>query len=590
MQNTDRCERHPEEAVVANCLNCNRGICRICHEELGYFCSEECREQTKQETESMEGPEEGEEYAILEQRVSRWMRVTSRLILPGIVILLALFIAYKVTSKAGKVLWEFKPAEDKPLSSLTFHEKNIYVGCDDGTLYCIDEQEGKEKWKLKLAEVKPTDRRAAATFRMRGRGSLCLIAKPVIVRDNLCITWDKDTVYAVDTDKGTLIWKRALTGKVTRTPVTGKNAVYYISDFYRNLTPEERKKQYTGTSAGFFPFGGSGGIARVKVASSIYALDCIDGHDIWEKKLDKLTHPGHLASREDTLYLSLMGTGEKKTWGYTLLAIDGESGKGKWKAQLSGGSLSAIYPQENGILAVSQENLYFISSEGKEIWSQSREKSDFRNPIVAEGRVYLKQDKNKLACVELATGKKMWTAEAAPGTSTPVIGEGFVFLQGFVEKPIKKGKKKQVGIPSHRAPGLGDDFMKQFTEQMKPNVKLVPVLYVLDAKTGKALWTKENIGGEMLYDSGKIFLVKTSTWFGLLDQKTEMFNRITAIDVRKGKTLWQYEHKGLVNSMAVDEEKFYFASSSSAMHIGSMFSGSRRKLTDNTIYALSIGR
>ena len=588
MQNADRCERHPEEAVVANCLNCNRGICRICHEEFGYFCSEECREQTKQETESLEEPEEREEYAILEQRMSRWMRVTSRLILPGIVILLALFIVYKVTSKAGKVLWEFKPAEDKPLSSLTFHEKNLYVSCDDGTLYCIDGQEGKEKWKLKLAEVKPMDRRAAAMFGLRG--SPYLIAKPVIVRDDLCITWNKDTIYAVDTDKGTLIWKRTLTGKVTRAPVIGGKVVYYISDFYRNLTPEERKKQYTGTFKSFLPFGGGGGIARVKVASSIYALDYTDGHNAWEKKLDKLTYPSHLVSREDTLYLSLMGTGEEKTWGYTLLAIDSQSGKGKWKAQLSGGSLSAIYPQENGILAVSRENLYFISSEGKEIWSQSREKAEFQNPIVAEGGVYFKQDKNKLACVELATGKRMWTAEVAPGISTPVISEGFVFLQGFVEKPIKKGKKKQVGIPSHRAPGLGDDFMKQFTEQMQPDVKLVPTLYVLDAKTGKALWTKEDIGGEMLYESGKIFLVRTSTWFGLLDQKMEKTNRITAIDVRKGKTLWQYAHKGLVNSIAADEEKFYFTSSSSATHIGSMFSFRERKPTDNTIYALSIGR
>jgi outer membrane protein assembly factor BamB len=590
MQDRDRCERHPEEAVAANCINCNRGICRICREEFGYFCSEECREQAKQETESLVEPEEEEEYAVLDRKVNRWMRVISRLILPGIVVLLALFIAYKVTSKAGKVLWEFKPAEDKPFSPLTSSRENIYAGCDDGMLYCINGQEGTARWKLKLAEVKPRDSRTAAGFGLRGGGSLCLITKPVIVGDNLCITWDEDTVYAVDTDKGALVWKRTFTGKVTGAPVIGSNSVYYISNFYRDLTQEERKKQRTSSFKGFFPFGGGAAVAKVRTASSIYALSCTDGHDIWERKLDKLTYPGHLASGENTLYLSLRGTGENGTWGYTLLAIDDKSGKGKWKAQLSSGSLSAIYPQEDGVLAVSQENLYFISAEGKEIWRRNKEETGFQKPIVAESKIYFKEDKDKLTCAELATGKRTWTAEVAPETSAPVIGEGFVFLQGFIEKPLKKSKKKQVGMPSRRAPGLGDDFMKQFTDQAEPLVKRIPVLYVLDSKTGKALWAKENIGGEMLYKSGKIFLVKTSTWFGLLDQKTEMFNRITAIDVRKGKMLWQYSHKGLVGSMTVDEGKFYFTSSSSAMHIGSMFSGRKRKPTDNTIYALSIGR
>jgi outer membrane protein assembly factor BamB len=519
----------------------------------------------------LQEPEEEHELALLEERANRFIRIIFRIILPGLAVLVSLVIAFKVTSKAGKAMWEFRPAEDNPFSDLTSYKENIYAGCDDGMLYALDVQRGTVRWTFKAA------------------GSL-VMAKPVILGDNLCITWDGENIYAVDTEEGSLIWKRAFAGEVAGAPITGENAVYYISNFYREIPVEELKNQNIKPFSGLISFTGSNNVVKIKTASCIYALDCTDGHDIWTKELNKYSSPRYFASPRDTLYLSLYGQ-EGDKWGYTLLAIDAESGKGKWKAEPSSGSLSGIYPGEKGVLIVSTENFYFISHEGEEIWNRNIEKSSFWKPTVAGGKLYFKEEKNKLTCMELTTGREIWTAEAASTTSSPVIGEQLVFFTGFIEKPLKKSEKKQTRMPQPKAPGLDtDDLLKQFGVREEPSAKMVPMLYALDTRTGKTVWTKENIGGEILYHEGKLFVIKSSAWFALLNQEIDVSNRITAIHAHKGKTLWQYTHRGAVNSTAIGENRFCFSSSSAAMHIGGTFSRKLRKPTDNAIYALSIGR
>ena len=61
-QESNRCERHPEEIIVARCINCNRGICRSCLKEFGYFCSEDCKQKTKQETQRFSEAKEEKEF------------------------------------------------------------------------------------------------------------------------------------------------------------------------------------------------------------------------------------------------------------------------------------------------------------------------------------------------------------------------------------------------------------------------------------------------------------------------------------------------------------------------------------------------
>lgn len=574
MSEKDTCERHPEEVVVANCINCNRGICRDCLRENGYFCSEDCKEQTKEEQiEKLPGVRERREFVQFERKVNRYMKVFARIILPGVVIFFALLIVFKVTSKAGKVLWEFRPPEDEPFSSLTSYKGNMYVGCDNGMLYCLEKQEGKEKWKFKADKSLAT-------------------AKPVIMRDKLCITWDGESIYAVDIEKGVQVWKRAIAGEIGAGPITGKNAIYYISNFYRELTPEELKSEKRDVFRSGAPFTSYSGtlLRKVSTASSIYALDSTDGHDIWEKQLGKDVHPGYFTSRGGILYLSVSGMKKDKR-GYTLLAIDAESGDGKWKAQPTTGSLLKIYPEDEGILLVSNQNFFFISQEGKPIWQQDRGKSTLWRLVVDEGKLYFSEGENKLACVELTTGERIWTTEIASVASSPVIGEGLVFFQGDIEKPLEKGEKGKDKKSQPRIPGFGEDeFLKQFGVREEPTVKMIPVVYALESRTGKMVWRRENIGGRLIYDKGKLFVVRSYSKFKLLDQQFATSNRITAINARRGKTLWKYLHKGLVKDATVDEDTFCFTSFSTEMHIGSLFSKQAPKTKDNTIYAISVKR
>ena len=570
MNDTKKCENHPDEMVVANCMNCNREICSTCLREYGYFCGEECKEQNKQRTESMVEPEQKEEFAALERIANRFTKIIFHMIVPGVLVLLLFIIIFKVTSNAGTVMWEFRPEKDKPLSGLTSHKGNIYVSCDNGMLYALDSQQG-EKWEFKADE------------------SLTGTA-PVILRDSLCITSDtENSIYAVDTETRRLAWKRTLAGEIAAGPVTGSKAVYYILNFYRELTREELKKQ----PASFFSlldFTGDD-VIRIRTGLSIYALDYTDGHDMWTKNLGTHGSPDHFTSLENAIYLSQDRKEEGKS-GPVLLAIDAESGKGKWKTEPGNSYLFGIHPQKEGILIASDENVHFVSHEGEEIWKQSMETSGLWQPTIAGGKIYFKEGKNRLTCLELITGNRIWTTEVDSAVSQPVVGEQFVFIGGYIKKPVKGSGSKKTKMPQPEAPGIGTEkLLKEFGFQEGERIRIVPILYALDIETGKTVWTKEKTGGKtLLYRDRKIFAVRSSSQFSLLNQEMGSTSQITAVNARNGKILWRYAHKGSVHSAIVEDNRFCFGSFSTTRHISSIFSGKVRKPTDNAIYAISVGR
>jgi outer membrane protein assembly factor BamB len=55
-------------------------------------------------------------------------------------------ILYAISSE-GKEIWRFKAP--KLLFTPLVHNNKIYIGCEDGNLYCLNPEDGKEIWRFK---------------------------------------------------------------------------------------------------------------------------------------------------------------------------------------------------------------------------------------------------------------------------------------------------------------------------------------------------------------------------------------------------------------------------------------------------------
>ncbi len=65
-------------------------------------------------------------------------------------------------------------------------------------------------------------------------------------------------------------------------------------------------------------------------------------------------------------------------------------------------------------------------------WTQDGDGSDVPSPAVANGRAYILNDKGLLTCVEIRTGKKLWSGQTEKNrhgfSSSPVLADGKIFL------------------------------------------------------------------------------------------------------------------------------------------------------------------
>lgn len=125
---------------------------------------------------------------------------------------------------------------------------------------------------------------------------------------------------------------------------------------------------------------------------------------------------------------------------------------------------------------------------------------------IVDGRVYVGILDGALLCVDLRSGKKIWTyysVEEVPKNS---------FRPGFKSSPLVTTDKIY----------LGDEE---------------GIFHAIDRETGKGLWTFETLGeiiSSATYVDGKIL-------FGSYD------NNLYCLDAETGKKLWAFETEGYVN-------------------------------------------
>jgi outer membrane protein assembly factor BamB len=110
----------------------------------------------------------------------------------------------------GKLLWQWKVPRFSPYSALAYSKGKIFVGFENKTIHCINAASGKPEWSLGDLPDLPYGAQVAT------KKELYFVAG--------------SSIYAVDSQKGQILWKKELSASVGHSSVSlHKNVLYFGS-------------------------------------------------------------------------------------------------------------------------------------------------------------------------------------------------------------------------------------------------------------------------------------------------------------------------------------------------------------------------
>ncbi|MBN2065978.1 MAG: PQQ-binding-like beta-propeller repeat protein [Candidatus Thermoplasmatota archaeon] len=336
-----------------------------------------------------------------------------------------------IDSETGRCYWAAEIGESG-ISSPKVIDDFVFVGSSDG-IVALYKKTGECKWQNNLGAV----------------SSQPAYAKGVVY----CGSHDEN-LYALDADKGTIMWRYKTGGDIYSSPAVDNNIVY------------------VGSNDG-----------------SLYAIGSETGEKKWsyETSGPVCSSP---AVTEDVVYFG--------SWDNTLYAVDSKTGTLKWTFTTGWGidSSPAIY--EDTVFVGSEDtNLYAIDADdGTLKWAFSTHGSIKSSPTVYGGFVFVGSSDGTLYALNAETGRLEWSV--APDYHIQGI-------ENYVTKPIDSSPLAYDGkVVVGSTNGKVYCFDAQTVEQPKPDEEIkipletwlfitIPLLCVILATALYLLWERRKL-------------------------------------------------------------------------------------------------
>jgi outer membrane protein assembly factor BamB len=383
-----------------------------------------------------------------------------------------------------RVKWKF-PTGDRIVSSPVAQGKVLYFGGDDGNIYAVDSETGRQIWK-----------------RTTGGPAPCTPA----VANGIVYAGSYDgKFYALNAQTGAIKWKFATEGE-RRFEAKGIHGLQP-----RNQTIVDQFDVFLSSPVvvqGAVYFGSGDG--------NLYALDAANGELKWKFKTGDVIHASP-AYADGVLFVG--------SWDSYFYAVDAATGKEKWR--FHGGEDPLIHNQVgfqssaavvDGVVYVGcrDSNLYALdAATGKEKWKFFNELSwVIVSPAIVQGKVvFATSDSSLFHIADAATGKGLLKQQdKAFMFSSPVV-VGDVVLIGVMNGTLQARDLK-----------TGEPLWDFQTETSKKNKGWV---LTADRKFNEPMFFTSSwreapvVGTERQFDIGAIFstpLVMNGTvYFGSTD-------------------------------------------------------------------------
>jgi len=323
--------------------------------------------------------------------------------------------------KVGENIWTFRESVfPAPFAaSPAVHGNRVYVGSDNGNLYCLDAFTGLKIWKFEAAyEI---------------FASPAVAAGRVYVGEGLHYT-DEAKLYCLDASTGKLSWSFQTSSHIEFGPTLFDEKVYFGAGedgvYCLDAQSGEELWQYKDVHVDMVPAVTAQGVffGNVYGEPSFYRLDPKDGELLWKKEAPYGVC-GSPSTDGQHVYFGLgngtfgMSHAQPKGSVWCLSVADGGS---VWKREVEDAVLTMVALSKSLAYFGSRDgHLYCVDAmSGKVRWSFNTDEPVLSSPAVADGRVYFGSDNGCLYCLDAASGKKVWkydTSEVSFSADARVI-------------------------------------------------------------------------------------------------------------------------------------------------------------------------
>jgi eukaryotic-like serine/threonine-protein kinase len=299
-----------------------------------------------------------------------------------------------------RVKWKF-PTGNRIVGSPVILDRFLYFGGDDGNVYAVDVETGRQVWKTRTRGPVP--------------------CTPAIANGTVYIGSYDGKFYALNSQTGAVQWKFATEGE-RRFEAKGLHGMQPKTQTIAD--PFDVFLSSPVVAEGTVYFGSGDG--------NLYALDAVTGEQRWRFKTGDVVHASP-ALANGVLFVG--------SWDSYFYAIDAKSGKEKWR--FHAGEDALLHNQVgfqsspavvDGIVYTGcrDAQLYALdAATGKEKWKLDNQLSwVITSPAVKDGRVFFAtSDSSLYQVVEAATGKLLLKQDGkAYMFSSPAVTNDVVFI------------------------------------------------------------------------------------------------------------------------------------------------------------------
>jgi len=386
--------------------------------------------------------------------------------------------ALNLTGESGRwggerIAWQYK-ANGSVNTAVAVEDGKVYFGANGGSVYCLNESDGKLAWEFNVLKSEKGARKQFST--------------PVLHNNKLYIGGADKYLYCLDAINGELLWKIEADDWIRSSPVVDDNSIRFATI--------------------------SGRLYNVSHKGEVQWDKKISDHAIYA---DLVGNSDELLITDSNLMLYCFNNKGNKLWEKSILSsFTNEKGERIFTDQLSGGTFYQSKPTAAGgdlFFGTPSGFLYSVdANSGKENWKFEMGGAISVGAAIADGKVYAGQQGGEpyFYCVDQKTGELIWK-QALPGGwvwGSATVDDGLVYiptvsgyavcLDGETGHMVWMYRTAK-GIPAE--PAIDGDLV-YFGSWSRS-------LYAFNKKTGDIVWKASGIGldsGTLIAKDGKLYL------------------------------------------------------------------------------------
>jgi len=179
------------------------------------------------------------------------------------------------------------------------------------------------------------------------------------------------------------------------------------------------------------------GTVYLAFGSHVFALDAVDGHQIWQFPVERdqkisfyaapistRDHQLIIGGYDNVLYSLNPSTGQENTWTF-------EGARNRF--------IGSPLITEEGIFAPSADGrLYAMDLNGNQLWEPfNTEGGQWAQPTSDGEKIYLTSLDHNLYAIDMRTGREVWRIDLGGAiVGKPILGEGTVYVGNFAKKLV----------------------------------------------------------------------------------------------------------------------------------------------------------